>query len=153
MQTKKLLNWAGLLALGYLILEKVGLGVANKISVGRVKVRFGSFDFSSLGISLDLEIPLINNTAVSIPVDSFSAVLLFNNSKLVDVVMSQPRIIEANEISVLSAEVPIQFGQGAQQVMQLIQSMGTGWKENFRIQGVIHSSGLSIPFNQGIQVL
>ena len=139
----------GIGALLYTILQKVGYGIAEKISVGQIKFKVLGTSFSALNARLS--IPFINASNVSLPVDAFKGQILYGQYQLANINLTNAIILNAGQTITSEFNLRIEYSNLASQLSQLIQD--GSYLNNLRIKGHVVSKGIVIPVDQNIQLI
>jgi hypothetical protein len=67
-------------AITYFILSKIGTSVAGRLTFNRLRVDWK--ETSSLGVRLNVQLPIVNTNPVPIPVDRFIGVLHYGSEEV-----------------------------------------------------------------------
>ncbi len=147
-QTDSVLRFAGILALGYFLLNSVGNAIANRISIGRPLLRVNRI--SGLGVEVTLILPVVNSTPVSAPIDGLSGNIIYGNQVLSQVVLNRSLTITANNSTDLTFNASLDFAQLGTSVVNIIDS--GEWLQSLRFKGQAVSKGVVFPFDRAFQI-
>jgi hypothetical protein len=145
----KLINLAGIGALLYLGFQWLAGRVSNLLTVGTIAAK--NLKLNPTGLSFTLNLPVINDTGVSLPLESFNGVLRYGSYQLANLNMNNPITVAAGQTTVLQFDIVIPFAQLADSVVAIIQDQS--WLNAAYVEGMIRASGLNIPIEQPIQVV
>jgi len=146
---EKILRYAGLAALAYVIIQNLGGWLSKKVSVGPIKMQMGPT--SPSGQQITLHIPVINSAPVSYPLEAFQGVLRWGENAIANVVISQAVTIAANTTTTIPVSVFVPFANLATQIVDIIQQ--GNWMSGANIKGMLRAGGLNVPIQQSIQIL
>jgi len=138
------LEWAGIAALLYFGLQYLGSAISSKIGVGKILIKVKNLTFS--GVTVELTLPIINNTDISLPVSSFYGQLLYGTYALADLQVQGPVSVAAKSTTPLFVDAAISFAELSGQLVSMIQS--GEWINALRVKGTLNADGLNIPVNQ-----
>lgn len=149
MRTNQLINYAGIAALVYVFATNLGGWLANKITVGAIKMKLGPT--SPTGQNLTLYVPVKNASPVSYPLESFQGMLFWGENPLAQVVINQEVTITENATTEIPVSVFISFANLGTQLVSIISA--GNWLAGANIKGMIRAGGFNVPIEQSIQLL
>lgn len=145
---EKLLKFAGIAGIGYLIFNAISNSIYSRLSFGNTRIRLGSI--TPQGVNATLTVPITNNNPVTFPLEDLRFLVLYGNNRLSEVVMPQPVDIAANETTELTFNSFLSFADLSSSIVNLIAS--GQFLQALRIQGTAASSGIIIPFTHTVSV-
>ena len=143
----------GILALlggvGYLLFYQL----SSKVYVADVKMKIDRTTWTNLSGQILLTIR--NKTAVSVPIEGFTGVLMYGKYLLSSLTIASPYTITGNDAVTIPVNFTIDYSTLGDNIAQLLQNMKSGGSllQSFRVQGTLYAGGLNIPINYPIQVL
>jgi LEA14-like dessication related protein len=143
-----LLNIAGLLGAFYLLSSFAGSAIAQKFSVGSLKVKFDKITLTS--IYLTLYIPFINSSPVSIPIDNFLGKIKIGPYDLATVNLQNPVVLTAGETVNVKVPLQVKITDLANDVIQMITQ--PVYPSVF-IEGKVTAKNIVIPISQNVQII
>ncbi len=147
-KTDSFLRLAGIIALGYFLLTKAGNAIANRISIGRPRLRIHRI--TGMGVEITFILPIVNATPVSAPIDALSGNILYGSNILSNVVLNRSVTIAANNSTDLNLNATLDFSQLTGSIASIIQSQD--WLQSLRFKGQAMSNGVVFPFDRTFQV-
>lgn len=145
----KYLQYAGWAALAYIVFTNLGGWLAQKIEVGAIKMKLGATTPS--GQNITLQIPVINKSPVSYPLEAFRGLLQWGENPLAQVFINNPVTITGNSTTTIPVAVFVPFANLGSQLVDII-SQGN-WLAGANIKGMLRAGGVNVPIQQSIQLL
>lgn len=145
----KVIKWAGIAALAYVVLTNIGSWLSQKISIGAIKMQLGQT--SPSGQQITLQIPVINKAPVSYPLEAFQGLLQWGENPLANIIISNPVTIAASNTTTIPVSVFVPFANLGTQIVDIIQQ--GNWLAGANIKGVLRAGGINVPIQQSIQLL
>jgi LEA14-like dessication related protein len=145
----KPLEIAGLVFGGLFLASRLGGYLANKISIGQIKMKL--LNVTPLGASIRLFIPVNNLSQVSYPFDQFQGNLFYGTYNLGGLFIPGPAVIPANGATTITTDIEIPFANLASQMVAMI--VNGEWLNSISVKGTLTASGIRIPINQPITLL
>ena len=145
----KTIQYIGLGAIAYIILTNLGGWLAQKISIGSIKVKLGST--TAMGQNMTLYIPVINSAPVSYPFEGFQGLLRWGQNPLAQILINQPITITASDTTTIPVQIFVPFANLGTQLIDIIAS--GNWLAGATIQGTLRAGGMNVPISQPIQLL
>lgn len=145
----KTLQYIGIGALIYFVVVKGAKAVSERLKIGKIRFKIQKFDLTGLHIKLYL--PVLNQTPIPLPYDSFSGTLSYGPYKIADVNVVQGKVLSpGQEISnTIDVRVPYENLLGT-----IAGVIGTKqFLNGLFLKGQLVSKNVVIPINQNIQVL
>lgn len=133
---------------GYYALQYIGTQVANRLSVGKPRVKFGRI--SPAGVRATLFLPVTNANPASLPVESFQGQILYGPYALSDLYLNSPVVIQANETTELQFDILIDTSRFSGSVIDLVNSGQL--LQSLRLKGWLKSGGVVFPIERTLQL-
>ena len=147
-----ILKILGGIFIGRLLLNRVSTAVLSRIDIGRVTATNTSFSIVDNLLSLDLNVQLVNNTPLSIPVTSFKGVVIYGGIPISDIVYNTPTTVPGNSSQNFTLNVRSQLTSLIDNVSQIIAN--GSFFNSLSIQGNLLVNGTDIyPINKNIVTL
>lgn len=146
---KQLFNLAGLFAIGYLVATWLGGALADRIKIDTPKIQI--IGIRQGNFALSLIIPVLNNTPIPLPFDSFMGQLLYGGTPLANVLVNSGIVISPGERINITADVRVPLADLTGNLAALISS--GQYLQSFRLVGNAVSANVVIPIDQDIRIL
>ncbi len=97
----------GILAIGYWIVRRFTTSLIDGINYKEASLEFNNI--SSTGVNLKLLLSFSNDTAINVPIDSFSGYIKAANVSIARVELVQPIVLTAHDITSIPITTSIKF--------------------------------------------
>ena len=145
------MNWKllSILFIGYHVLKETGGQLLNRLSIGRPKIKFGSFRPS--GLQPTLTFPVSNSPPASIPFSAFQGQVLYGNFPLSDVYLNSPQVVQGGSTSDIVFNVILDMSKFSGSLVDLVSS--GNYLQSLRLKGHLTSAGVVVPSDRTLQLL
>lgn len=117
-------NLSDILLIGgglYLLSRKAGTGIAQQISIAS-NIRFQLRGADAQSIRFTLQIPVSNNSSISVPIGRFDGKLFYGNYPLTAVSLSEPVTLQAGQSTWMIVNGEIDYSEMTGTVKQVWES-------------------------------
>jgi LEA14-like dessication related protein len=145
----KPLEVVGILGIVYMILKKIEVTFAEKLSFVSVKAKIEKL--LPDGVYILLKITIRNNNSISITLNRFDGVLVYGEYQMAQVLISNAVLIGAKSNVEIPVTVYLPFVQSFGNVADMI-TKGTWW-QTFRIIGKVSAYNMNFNIDVPLQIL
>lgn len=145
------MNWKtiGILLLGYHLFKEFGTQVANRLSMGKPRLKFGNI--RPQGINATLILPVTNSNPANLPVESFQGQVLYGQFPLSDVYLDSPQVLQSDSTTELKFNILIDTSRFSGSVIDIVNSGQL--LQSLRLKGFLKSGGIVFPIDRTLQLL
>jgi hypothetical protein len=145
----KPLELVGIGALVYFVGQYLASNIASKLVIGQIS--FSNLGSSFTGLNLRINIPILNQSAVPLPIDQFFGGLYYGDQyKLADLAIPTGLTIVPGEQIILPIDTYVDYASLSGQLVDIFQT--GNFLNALKVKGNLQSSGLTIPINQNLQL-
>lgn len=127
----------------------VGVNVSQKIYVKRTRVKIPNINFNTVTVRLLMDV--VNNSGVSVPIDSITGNLLYGQEVISAVDLFTSVVIQSHGMSTVQLDLTIPIKQLSDQIINAIHK-GTWYRYTY-FEGFVVSKGIRFPVRTNIQLL
>jgi len=148
--SNSILSWTAIAAISFFLLREIGYSIWNKINIGKLSYSIDRSDTKK--IDLTIQMPLINTSNVSVPVEGFKGVLKYGSNIISNLVIPSPFTIIANQNISVPIKATVYYGDLALNIVDVFRSKKL--KLPLVVNGIVKiKGGINIRVNERLEWL